>query len=58
MKVKELIKELKKTNPENKVYIYEDVDKKGEAIAFDFTGVSFDDLGDCILYVAGGDKEA
>jgi len=51
MKVKELIKQLKKTNQENEVRI--DFGRDEDEIEKEFSKefyLSFDDLGDCLIY--------
>lgn len=52
MKVKDLIKELQKTSPENTVYLDDG------SLSYDFSGVSFDDNADVNLFIAAGDPEA
>jgi len=52
MKVKELISKLSQTNGDNIVYL------ATEKSIWEFSGVSFDDVGDVELAVCSGDKEA
>lgn len=53
MKVKELIKQLKQVSEEQTVYLH---GAKSDYV--DFTGISFDDINDIILYEVEGDNPA
>ena len=52
MKVKELIERLRLTDSDNEVYMVT------ESSIWEFSGVSYDDIGDVQLFVTCDDKEA
>ena len=51
MRVKELIAKLEQVKGENRVYLFNSKD-----LPVDFTGISFDDIGEVSLYIIEGDE--